>query len=223
MKKKLFIVCIFAFAAMLICGCDSLIEKRASIISELRDVAMCASGKLWSVELISGTREEPFDIDGVSEEKTDFTVVTLTPLGEDNAEYSYELRYGESVYRGEFSQHPFKKTFSFELAVRVEGSAALAVMSSDGSAETFALSEVRGDEEIDATVALEIAEIRLKDSIRSFSSGGKLNCEIFVRYIKNPINGDGGYYWYVAFVPERYVVYAVLIDPVTKEVVAVRE
>lgn len=223
MKKKVLIVCIFAFAAMLLCGCDSLLEKRSAIISELRDVVMCASGKAWNVELISGTREEPFDIDGISGEKTNFTVVTLTPESDENAEYSYELRYGESVYRGEFSQHPFKNTFSFEIPLRVEGSAALAVMSSTGEAETFALCEVCGEDEISATVALEIAEIRLKDSIRSFSVGGKPNCEIFLRYIKNPINGDGGYYWYVAFVPERYVVYAVLIDPVTKEVVAVRE
>lgn len=50
-----------------------------------------------------------------------------------------------------------------------------------------------------------------------------LNAEVYVRYLENPISSAGGYYWYVAFCPQKYEVYAVLIDPITREITAVRE
>ena len=76
---------------------------------------------------------------------------------------------------------------------------------------------------IGAEEALEIAEIRLKDRIKEHTSGGTLNAEIYIRFLENPISSEGGYYWYVAFVPDKYEVYAVLIDPITREIAAVRE
>ena len=72
-------------------------------------------------------------------------------------------------------------------------------------------------------MALETAEIRLKDSLKKLREDGELKAEIYVRFTENPISADGGYYWYVAFVPDKYTVYAALIDPVTKEIAAVRE
>ena len=96
-------------------------------------------------------------------------------------------------------------------------------MTCDGYAENFELMSVRTEEMIDAAAALEIAEIRLKDRIKEHTVSGELNAEIYIRFLENPISSEGGYYWYVAFVPEKYEVYAVLIDPLTREIAAVRE
>ena len=60
-------------------------------------------------------------------------------------------------------------------------------------------------------------------AVSSAPDKNALNAEVYVRYLENPISSAGGYYWYVAFCPQKYEVYAVLIDPITREITAVRE
>lgn len=204
-------------------GCATKIEKRDRNVSELRDELMIAETEKMKVTLISGEREEPFVIDGTPGERMPFSVVTIAPRGfRDDAEFSYTAYIGAEKLEGKFSRHPYKNTYSVELPVRAETSAAVTV-TTDGYAENFDLKSVKTAEMISASVALETAEIRLKDRIKELTADGELKAEIYVRFTENPISGDGGYYWYVAFVPEKYTVYAVLIDPATKEIAAVRE
>ncbi len=221
MKK--FVSVIFCLLCFMLTACVTPLEKREPNLSELRDEVLTAASDSMSVSLVSGVREEPFVIDGSAGEKQPFTVVTISPKGfRDSATFAYELHLGDSKLSGNFSKHPFKNTWSFEVGERVTGSVALTV-TSDGYAENFELKSVKTDTAISADEALEIAEIRLKSRIKEMTEGGLLRAEVYVRYLENPISSDGGYYWYVAFVPDKYTVYAVLIHPETKEIVAVRE
>lgn len=221
MKKLLsLIVCVLC---VLLVACDTPIEKREPNLSELRDEVMTAQSEQMKISLMSGVRENPFVIDGVPGEKTPFTVVTITPTGfGETTVFSYAIYLGEEKMEGTFSKHPFKNTWSFEIPHKASGNVALTI-TADGYAENFNLASVKTSDMIDAAEALEIAEIRLKDRVKALTSDGKLNAEIYIRFLENPISSEGGYYWYVAFVPDKYEVYAVLIDPVTREIAAVRE
>ena len=204
-------------------GCATKIEKRDRNVSELRDELMIAESDKMKITLISGEREEPFSIDGKPGERVPFSVITIAPRGfSDDAEFTYAAYIGAEKVEGKFSRHPYKNTCSVELSAR-SSSAATVTVTGDGYVENFELKSVKTDDMISASVALETAEIRLKDRIKELVADGELGAEIYVRFTENPISGDGGYYWYVAFVPEKYTVYAVLIDPVTKEIAAVRE
>lgn len=220
--KKLLSLIVCALCLVLI-ACDTPIEKRQPNLSELRDVVMTAQSDRMKISLMSGVRENPFVIDGVPGEKTPFTVVTVTPSGFDESTvFSYSIYLGEEKAEGTFSKHPFKNTWSFEIPKQALDNVALTV-TAEGYAENFELSSVKTADMIGAEEALEIAEIRLKDRIKEHTSGGTLNAEIYIRFLENPISSEGGYYWYVAFVPDKYEVYAVLIDPISREIAAVRE
>lgn len=221
--KKLLSILLCAAAIVATFGCAPEIEKLDKNLSELRDELMTAASDRVKITLISGEREEPFVINGTPGERTPFTVVTITPSGfGDDAEFSYVVYDGAEKREGRFYRHPYKNTYSAELNTRIVGSAAVTV-TSDGYAENFELKSVKTAETVSASVALETAEIRLKDSLKKLREDGELKAEIYVRFTENPISADGGYYWYVAFVPDKYTVYAALIDPVTKEIAAVRE
>ena len=226
MKKKILgMAClIMAISAVAFCfGCKSPLEKREAELSELRDELMVAKTERMTVTLCSGTRENPFEIDGKSGDKTDFTVLTAIFSGlSDNAEMSYRLVANDRTYEGQLSKHPFKNSYSIELDERIKGAATATITSGDFS-ETIDMKSVFTGEEISADDALVIAEKRLKTRIDGMKEGKTLNAEVYVRYIENPISSAGGYYWYVAFCPEKYEVYAVLIDPITREITAVRE
>ena len=62
----------------------------------------------------------------------------------------------------------------------------------------------------------------MKNEIKRFKHKGKLDCEIYVRLMENPIDGSGGYFWYVAFVGEDKNTVAVLLRGDTGAVGAVR-
>lgn len=226
MKKKIYgVICIIlAAATAAICfGCKSALQKREAELSELRDELMVAKTDRATVTLCSGIREDPFEIDGKSGNKTDFTVLTavISDLGDD-AIVNYKLTAGEKIYDGTLTRHPFKSSYSAELGERVKGSA-VATLSCGEYSETIELKTVFTGDEISADEALKIAEKRLKSRIDGMTDKNALNAEVYVRYLENPISSAGGYYWYVAFCPQKYEVYAVLIDPITREITAVRE
>ena len=215
MKKKIYgVICIIlATATAAICfGCKSALQKREAELSELRDELMVAKTDRATVTLCSGIREDPFEIDGRSGNKTDFTVLTavISDLGDD-AIVNYKLTAGEKIYEGTLTRHPFKSSYSAELGERVKGSAVATLSCGEYS------------DEISADEALKIAEKRLKSRVDGMTDKNALNAEVYVRYLENPISSAGGYYWYVAFCPQKYEVYAVLIDPITREITAVRE
>lgn len=221
--KRLLSLLLCTALAIIAPGCATKIEKRDLNVSELRDELMIAESDKMKITLISGEREDPFVIDGTPGKRTPFTVVTIAPRGFiDDAAFAYVVYVGAEKFEGQFSEHPYKSTYSVELPMRAESTATVTV-TSDGYAENFEMKSVKTAETISASVALETAEIRLKDRVKELTENGELAAEIYVRFTENPISADGGYYWYVAFVPEKYTVYAVLIDPVTKEIVAVRE
>lgn len=218
----------FCFVTVIIlcfysCACSSLVKRREGSISELRDELMVSECEKDKVTLISGKRENPFVVDGKSGDKIDFTVVTFYPTSaSENARFAYSFDDGVSVVEGEFSKHPFKDTYSFEIAKRVTGSAKV-VVKGEKYERQFDLVSVKNENTISVEQALEKAEIRLSEHIKKFTSGGKLNAEIFIRFLENPISSQDGYYWYVAFVPDKYSVYATLIHPESGEIVATRE
>ncbi len=219
--KKILIILLILFS-LTTTACQSPLSKYAPYVSELRDEVMVGECEAFTVTLISGERENPFEVNGTTGEKTNFTVVTLTPKKEGEYNFTYLIKIGEEILSGKFTPHPFKNSYSFEVDKRASSTAFLSV--NDGKKEyELDLSSVKSDQIISASDALEIACSRLKDSIASITKEGKLCAEIFIRYIENPISSEKTYFWYVAFAPEKYTTFAVLIDPISAEVVAVRE
>ena len=221
MKKKAIFICFTVILSVFAFACSTAMEKRSPFVSELRDEVLVGGDERVKITVFSGTRENPYEIDGkISGEKTAFTVISVE--GAFEHEPSYTLYLGGEKYDGTLSKHPFKDSYSAELAVK-SGKKATLTLTTDTYAGNFELASVRSSKTISASDALEIAEERLKKSIKKMEKGNTLNAEIYVRLLKNPISSEGGYYWYVAYAPEKYSIYAVLIHSESGEIVAVRE
>ena len=224
MKKK--IICLFmsfcAALSLVFAGCGTPTEKYDSSISEIRDVVYEGTGSDFSVTAVSGVHEDPFLPDGKAGKKREFTVITLRPVEfMPNSLYTYAVTIDGKDYGGVMTMHPFGETYSVEKEKRTH-EASLSLNIKIGSKdETVELVSVIEDDDIDADHALDTALTALRDELESLKNGNTFACEIYVRLIANPINADGGYYWYVAFVEESGTS-AVLIDRKTAEVVGVK-
>ena len=213
---------LFVLFTLTLPACSST-DKKMENVSELRNEFMAGGDETLTLEVISGQRESAFKIDGTSTPKCEFTVITVT-CDEFDADsvVNYAFTLGENRYDGALNKHPLKNSYSTELPFCVSGQ--LEVKITQGEKEkTVTATSVKKENTISAERALETAQIRLADKFDECTTNGKLNGEIFVRYIKNPISTAQGYYWYVALCPDAHTVYAVLIDEVSGEVVAVRE
>lgn len=198
----------------MLAACSGGLSKNKNV-SEYRDNVFLGQSSNYTAEAVTGFRETPFEIDGVSTEKCDFCLVTIKPKAFDpTVEYGYKFTYDNTDYEGKLNKHPFENTYSFEVPVWVkDGEFKVEI---DG--ESIQFSSVKTELFITPEKAYEIAAKRL--------SGNEIykgNNEIYVRLISNPVNATGGYFWYVAFVDQNRETAAVLIEPETMEIIAVRE
>ncbi len=221
-------LCLFlAIAALLICygavsACGgSNLHKYADSISELREHLFAAETADYKITAISGTREDPYVLDGASNGKRDFTVLTVTPAAfAADKTYRYRAEINGTVYEGDLFPHPFAPSLSVDIPAAATQSFSVTV--SDGAEQDLTLQSVVTGDNIGAEKALTIALDKLKNELKRFRSKGKLHAEIYVRLMENPIDGNGGYFWYVAFVGADKDTVAVLLKSDTGAVSATR-
>ncbi|MCL2234248.1 MAG: hypothetical protein FWC11_00860 [Firmicutes bacterium] len=226
--KKAKVAIIFVFAMMFtfaLIGCGINVSRFEGNISEKRVNVFVGEIEGLKVQAITGQKEEPFLLDGTATGMQDFTLITIEPsefLG--TVEFSYRVKIGENEFSGEFVPHPFGKTYSTNIdMVSNVKTITLFVQRGEGEEREVVLTSVLTEDMIDYYKALSIAANRLDKQINSLTTNGVLNAEIYVRLMANPIDNTGGFFWYVAFLTPEGNLYAVLIDPVSMEVVAVRD
>lgn len=212
MRKRIavfFIIAVMICTTLALTACGGLYDKYKKNISDWRDVVLMGSGGGYTVRVISGERESDFSLDGVSGDKTEYTVFTVSAdkLPESVA---LDVSFGDESYSLLLDKHPLGETFSAEVASRFTGDTL--DMSVNGEAVTA--TTVTPDIRITGENALEIA----KSTIDLDAAG-----EIYVRIIENPVISDGCYYWYVAVYTAENGTKAVLIDISTGEILAERK
>jgi len=197
-------------------------ERYNRNISEIRDNVFTGSADGMRIEVVSGRREEPFAIDGRPGETVPFTVVTITPT-ERRPAFSYRVEMNGAQFSGNFLPHPYLDTFSADIAASTSDRQIRVVITGEGFERVFELTSIVTDEMIGAERALEIALDRLGNSLSAFYQSRRLGAEIYIRLVSNPITQADTFYWYVAFVTTDDQTFAVLIEPVSGEILAVRE
>lgn len=218
MKKICFFVLfVTLLSSLLLCSCSGPLGKYEKYVSEYRVGVYEGSNDNFSAQAASGYRENPFVIDGVSNEnKVDFLLVTVTPnVYDPSVAYTYTVSVNEAEYSGELNKHPFQNTYSFEVPTFAKSESLTVFI----NGEELTLTSVVDEDFILPEKAFEISLKRLEKT--DVVKGGKY--EIYVRLIENPVTASGGYFWYVAFVDENKQTVATLIQPQSMEIVAVRE
>lgn len=224
--KTILLCCIALIAVMTLGGCGGK-GKYDDSISEMRDQFLKGENQRFTVTLIGGYRETPFEIDGVSGEKGEYSLISVTPKSA-TAYSAIKVilldEEGKQEAEGEALKHPYKECFYFEIMSRVPDKQTVRLVYGDSQAD-IELTSVRGEGEIDGAAALDIALKALSDSLAPYRPKDKFSGEIYVRYIENPLKSDGKYYWYVAFVPAAQLdtSVAALLDASTGAVMATRK
>jgi len=205
-------------------ACTPSIDRLGHLVSEFRENIFLGQSESFSVTIISGKREDPFLMDGIASATRDFTLITITPKGETSTgAHTFNTVINGTQFKGEFVPHPFASTFSADLNIRAnQREITLTIVNGNSHEESLVARSVITDNMIDGIKALEIAEGKLRYSLKIFEQNGNMNAEIYIRLLENPIDNSGGFYWYVAFVGTCGTIFAALIDSVSMQIIALR-
>ncbi|MCL1944970.1 MAG: hypothetical protein FWF56_04110 [Firmicutes bacterium] len=223
-QKKTIVLCVLLIVtSVLLVACTTIFDQYKDYIAEYRPDLYLYKTEEYEIEVASGWREKDFALDGIVGNKVDFIIITVVPTNGivDAMTLDYELSVDEQSFGGKMTQHPFRENFSAEIVSRTNSRPiTLKLRSKDKEIGRYNMQVSITPNMIDASRALEVAVDKLKSQIKGMTINGKLNGEVYVLFVKNPVDDNGTLFWYVAFVNTSSDTYAVLIDPITEQVLA---
>ncbi|MDR1917603.1 MAG: hypothetical protein LBQ05_01310 [Christensenellaceae bacterium] len=180
-------------------------------IAEARYYMKAADSEIAKVQLYSGTREDPYQQDGIAHTNKAFTVVSVEPINEEIAkmvEIPAEITIDNVVTPITLTKNPYGNNFAVDLERLVENTSVVSVSLKidDANPINFELTNVMPENAITWEQALEIATDAIDDQIDTTKS-----LETYVKVIcdKQTVNTP---YWYVTFASEGDKTLFVIID-----------
>jgi len=203
------------------CG-GSTMDIAKQNLSEVRYNVFSGQNDTWTASFMSGKRENPYIVNGKSESKTDFGLLTITFKGADTPlNASYKLTIDNVEKSGDLEYNQYENNFMVDINQIVNDDAVIKVFITVGNTTTSAdLVCNSKDFEISWQTALNIAVPELENKIKENTSNGKLKGELYIKIITD-LNGDfDDYFWYVYLYTTNGDTYGVIINPITGEVLA---
>lgn len=223
-KIVLFFILIFSVA---IFGCqeniNTLMQER---LSEVRYNLFCFSSDEINIKFTSGFREDPYVLNGKSENKKEFGIITVKFLKEipnKNANPNFVITIEDMDFDGGFELNPFDQTYVQDIKTFVLDEANISIKISFGELNFEAtLKNVSKQFEINHKDALNIFIKEFKKEIISLTKLNK-NFEVYVKIIDDPSLEINKNYFYVCLLSDSGDSFSAIIDPITKLVLAKNE
>lgn len=222
-KKKTTTWLLLTFAAVLViigtiigvssCSRAGFYQLALDNLSETRLYMKQAETTRYRVQFYTGMREDPYLVNGVSEKKVAFGIISVEirgkVLGLD--EISGTLAIGEEEIPVVLDRNPHGTNFACDIEKLVPADAELTLkFIIDEFQEEFTLTQMMPPDAIGWETALEIAVDSAQAQIKR---AGKFEC--YVKIAESPVK-DAGSFWYIRFVPEKGDNFFVVIDPTGK-------
>lgn len=228
--KKIYYIAI-ALIILILCsfflvGCNKMYNLVKNNVSEMRINYYVGKSSNLYVSFITGFREQNYIIDGKNTTAVEFGVVSFKLLNDaliTSEELTFELIVDGKKYDGSLQKNPYDNTFVADIQSQVKGvKNIIAKIVDKQNVYDVSLQSVIKDWKVDHELALKIACKELKNELETYVINGIFRGEVYVRIINNANMTNDKYFWYVNFVAEDGKTTAVIIDPITKEVLAKR-
>jgi len=195
------------------CSRASYFQLALDNLSETRLYMKQAETDRYRVQFYAGMREEPYAVNGISEKKVAFGVISLESRGKKINEEEVEgtLCIDDEEIPVRLERNPHGTNFACDIEKLVAADKELTLTLHLGEAmQEFNLVNTMPEDAINWERALEIATDEARTQIKS---AGRFEC--FIKIVESPVK-DAGSFWYVRFVPEKGNNFFVVVDPTGK-------
>ena len=207
--KKIFgifgVFVIVGFVIVLIAGCAGSFSLAAQkSISEYRKNLFVAVDTDLGASFVTGKREEPYAYDGVSNELVQFGVLTVKfRQAFVGVNPSYTLYIDSFQYNGQLEFNPFDGTFVADIEKEFDDNVDVSLrLHAGGKDYDLELVCTSKDFEIDYKQAFSVAINAMQQDLQSYIKNGKLEGEIFIKFIGDNTMQLDTVYYFIYFVPK---------------------
>lgn len=225
MKKFYFFISLILFASLVLVSCvDNTYNLVKDNLSEIRENILCYSDEDVFVTFMSGSREENYVADGISDNLVDFAVITLDFYSKDYAYNEKKVSYATTIegveYSGEMLNNPYDNSFVVDLSVNATDITELQIdFVIDDTSCVATLSQVNGEWSYNHLDAVQIICKDLKHYIGQYVENNQLNAECYIKVVHNT-EYPTQYYWCVQIVTTNGTSMTEIINPTTGEILA---
>ena len=221
-KVVISILCVICLICLFGCHNQKLFDMALNNVAEVRELMFCGSNKNIKATLISGFREEDYVVNGYCADPMEFGVLTFEVLADVSflENVNYVLTIGSVRFDGKLEHNPYNDTYVCDIQKRITpGQNIFAKIIAGDFVENVELFTVTNNWVLDYKAALKTACIELDDELNEFVKDEQFCGECYIK-ILNDDELDGTYYWFVNFVSRFGKNYAVVVDPITAEILA---
>ena len=231
--KKMSNICYILMCAFIIMftlsGCGKATTKSIVMnnLAEVRYNVFEGESENFSITFMSGMREDPYCADGLANPLIEFGVITLVSKNEgavyDAAQKKYTITIDFNSYNGDFDINPFDRSLVADIQKVVSDTSniSIQVLVADIT-EIVTLTNGLSNATINYDKALTLALNELKTEIKPLIKNKQLHAEVYIKIITDLNRTFNKFYWYVALLDDSGKTIAVIIDPISGELVAKR-
>lgn len=195
-------------------------------LSEVRFNLFSASSDEINIKFTSGFREDPYILNGKSENKKEFGVITvkfLKSLPNTNASPNFVITIEDMDFDGVFELNPFDQTYvqDIETFVLDDSNVTIKIMFGELNFET-SLKNVSKEFSINHKDALNIFIKEFEKDINHLLKNGK-DFEVYVKIISDPNFSLDKNYFYVCLISNSGISFSLIIDPLSGQILAKNE
>lgn len=220
MKKRIFVIttaiCVLTALCFSLAACNRNPDKDKTNVSRLTTAFYVGENDTFAVSVDVGKREKDFIADGVATNVEDFREITVLPLKTNNYEsLSFSLLAEGKTLEGTLAVNSYGE---YTATVALNFVPTSVEITFGTTTQHIELNNVLADALTPEDV-INIAKTEFRALIDAESASGELKREIYVKVI----TGDRiNYYYYVSFIGEGTDYWAMLIEPVSGNVISRR-
>ncbi len=221
-KVIISILCVICLICLFGCHNQKLYDMALNCIAEVRELMFCGSNNNIKATLISGFREEDYVVNGYCTDPMEFGVLTFEVLADVSflENVNYVLTIGSVRFDGKLEHNPYNDTYVCDIQKKITpGQNIFAKIIAGDFVENVELFSVTNNWVLDYNDALKTACIELDDELKEFVKDEQFCGECYIK-ILNDDELNNSYYWFVNFVSRFGKNYAVVVDPITAEILA---
>lgn len=222
MKKKFMLFGLITLLGITLFGCGKTTSDYVrDNLSECTTVYFYGECENFYATLSSGKREKTYLVNGKSEDKVDFSLLSVNL----NSMNSVKLIKAKVTIDGVVSEQELEvggisSQYMVDLEKKLTGSEKIEI---EYNGEKLVLQNVSKDFVVDADKALDIASKQLESKICLLKNGSNLNAECYLRVMDKKANKFDDLFWCFTVVNARNENYSIIISTVDGSVLAKSE
>ena len=190
-------------------------------LSEYRKVLYVASTPNFDATFTTGKREDPYLLNGVSEKKVEYGVLTVKFNKEIVTQPTFTLLIDTIQFSGKLEKNPFDNTYVADIEKEVSDVADinLKIMVEEIN-DNINMDNASADWKINYKKALSIATAEFEDILPNYIKNNKLKAESHIKIVGSTDKDLPKIYWYVSIICQNGDSFACIIDPYSGEILA---